>query len=54
MQYINLESALYHHTNMDDFHVKVVANLDDTCRLLETGFEYVTDMDARKLFRKRK
>jgi integrase/recombinase XerD len=54
MQYINLEAALYHNSMIDDFHVKIAETLDEACRLLETGFEYVTDMDGKKLFRKRK
>ena len=37
-----------------DFHVKVAETLEDACKLLETGFEYVTDMEGKKLFRKRK
>jgi hypothetical protein len=28
--------------------------LDDARKLFEVGFEYVTDMDGKKLFRKRK
>ena len=51
--YINLEQALFQNTD-DEFHVKVAQNLDDACKLLEVGFEYVTDMDGAKLFRKRK
>lgn len=54
MQYINLEAAIYHGGNADDFHVKVSATLEEACKLLEIGFEYVTDMDGKKLFRKRK
>lgn len=30
------------------------AKLDEACKLLEVGFEYVTDMQGKKLFRKRK
>jgi hypothetical protein len=36
------------------FHVKVAQSLDEACKLLEVGFEYVTDMNGTKLFRKRK
>jgi hypothetical protein len=38
----------------DEFHVKVAESLQEACKLLEVGFEYVTDMDGKKLFRKRK
>ena len=54
MHYINLEAALYHSGNADDFHFKVVATIEEACKLLETGFEYVTNIDGNKLFRKRK
>ncbi|MEM3752902.1 MAG: site-specific integrase [Candidatus Bathyarchaeia archaeon] len=51
--YINLEKALFQNTD-DEFHVKVAQSLDEACKLLEVGFEYVTDMNGAKLFRKRK
>jgi hypothetical protein len=54
MQYINLEAALYHSNSNDDFHVKVAETLDKACKLLESGFDYVTDIEGKKLFRKRK
>ena len=38
--YINLERA--------------VNTLEEACKLLEVGFEYVTDINDKKLFRKRK
>jgi hypothetical protein len=33
--------------NKDDFHVKVAETLEDACKLLETGFEYITDMEGK-------
>jgi len=51
--YINLERAVFK-TGNDEFHVKVVDTLEEACKLLEVGFGYVTDMDGKKLFRKRK
>jgi integrase len=51
--YINLEKVLFQNTD-DEFHVKVAQSLDEACKLLEVGFEYVTDMNGAKLFRKRK
>ncbi len=51
--YTNVERAIFNETN-SEFHVKIVSNLDEACKLLEVGFEYVTDMDGKKLFRKRK
>lgn len=31
----------------DDFHVKVASTLDEACKLIEAGFEYVSTMRAR-------
>lgn len=50
---INMESTVFQDKN-DEFHVKVAESLDQACKLLELSFEYVTDMDGKKLFRKRK
>ena len=38
----------------EDYTVKVASNVDEACRLLEVGFEYVTEFEGIKLFRKRK
>jgi len=38
----------------EDYYVKVAQTLDEACKLLEVGFEHVTDMEGAKLFRKRK
>jgi hypothetical protein len=38
----------------NEFTVRVAKSLDDACNFLEAGFEYVTDIDDVKLFRKRK
>jgi len=51
--YINLEQAVFNDAN-DEFHVKVAESLEEAYKLLEVGFEYVTDMDGKKLFKKRK
>jgi integrase/transposase-like protein len=51
--YINLEKALFQNAD-DEYHVKVAQTLDEATKLLEVGFEYVTDMDGAKIFKKRK
>jgi len=45
-QLINLEN--------EDFTVRAVDNLDEACKLVEAGFEYATDMEGKKILRKRK
>ncbi|MEM3703973.1 MAG: site-specific integrase, partial [Candidatus Bathyarchaeia archaeon] len=51
--YIDLEKALFRETN-DEFTVRVAENLEEACKLLEVGFEYVTEIDGKRIFRKRK
>ncbi|MEM1551689.1 MAG: hypothetical protein QXH03_03355 [Candidatus Bathyarchaeia archaeon] len=51
--YINIEQAIFQVTN-DKYHVKVAHDLQEACAQLEAGFEYVTDMEGVKIFRKRK
>ena len=38
----------------DEYHCKTAANVGEATNLIENGFEYVTEMDGLKLFRKRK
>jgi hypothetical protein len=38
----------------DDFVCKVAKNVHDAKQLVESGFDYVTDVEDVKLFRKRK
>ncbi len=54
MVYINLETAVFNYKRNDGFTVRVTKNVTEACKLIESGFEYVTDMDSQKLFRKRK
>lgn len=51
--YIDLEIALFKEIN-DGFTAKVANTLEEVCGLVEVGFEFVCDMDGKKLFRKRK
>ena len=51
--YINIEQAIFQFTD-DEYHVKVAHNLKEACTLIEAGFEYVTDMEGAKIFRRRK
>jgi len=51
--YINLEKALFQNQD-DEFHVKVAQNLDEACKLLEVGFEYIAEIDGALVFSKLK
>jgi hypothetical protein len=37
-----------------DYASRVAKDIKELCQLAEAGFEYVTDMDGVKVFRKRK
>ena len=52
--YIDLERGIFNSPRNDEYTVRVAKTLDETCNLLEAGFEYVTNMDDAKIFRKRK
>ena len=51
--YINMEQVLFT-GNADEYHVKAASNMEEAIALLEVGFEYITEVDGKKLFRKRK
>ena len=38
----------------DNYACKVAQNVEQATELIENGFEYVTEIDGLKLFRKRK
>jgi hypothetical protein len=52
-RYITIENAIFNDVN-DEFHVKIASTLEEATKLLEVGFEYIVDIDGKKLFRKRK
>jgi len=52
--YIDLEKAIYGSPEDDEFIVKVAHNLKEACEFVEAGFEYVTEMEGAKIFKKRK
>jgi len=52
MVYVHLAQGL---TNTsEDYTCKTAKTIDEAMQLVEQGFEYVTEMDSLKLFRKRK
>jgi len=54
MLYISIENAIFSNPSTEEYHVKTAKNVEDACKLIEVGFEYVTDVDGFKIFRKRK
>jgi hypothetical protein len=38
----------------EEYTVKVASTIEESCKLVEVGFEFVTEMEGKKIFRKRK
>jgi integrase/recombinase XerD len=53
MIYINIEQATFL-SNTDEWTCKAATTPKEAIELIESGFEYVTEIDRMKLFRKRK
>jgi len=51
--YIQLAEVLFEEAT-DQYTVIVASNVKEASELIEAGFEYVTEMDGVKLFRRRK
>jgi len=51
--YIHIEETIFN-AQSSEYHLKVAETAKEACELLEVGFEYVTEMEGKKLFRKRK
>jgi integrase/predicted RNA-binding Zn-ribbon protein involved in translation (DUF1610 family) len=52
-KYIHFNRQLFHEKN-DRYHFAAVSTVEDAGKLIENGYEYVTDMEDMKLFRKAK
>ncbi len=52
--YINLEQAIFNVGESCEYTTRIAKTVKGARALLAAGFEYVTDMDGYKLFRKRK
>jgi integrase len=53
MIYINIEQAIFLEQT-DEWNCKTAKNVNEAKQLVESGFEYITEIDGYKLFRKRK
>lgn len=54
--YIQLEKSLFKNLPSDQFITKIAHNVEEACKLIEVGFEFITGeyQDGGKIFRKRK
>jgi integrase len=52
-KYIHFNRQLFHEKS-DRYHFAAVSTVEDAGKLIENGYEYVTDMEDMKLFRKAK
>jgi len=51
--YIQLAEVIFKEAS-DQFTARVAKTVDETCELIEVGFDYVCEVDGVKHFRKRK
>ncbi|MGD0072017.1 MAG: site-specific integrase [Candidatus Bathyarchaeia archaeon] len=51
--YVNMEQVMFA-TKSDEYLVKTAMTAAEACKLIEVGFEYVTEVEGVKIFRKRK
>jgi integrase len=51
--YINLEQALFRDAN-DEYHVKVAETVEEAVKLIAVGYEYVSTLGDKQIYRKRK
>ena len=59
LRHKQLETTMHYIRGMtlekgDDYTCKTATNINDATQLIENGFEYITEIDGYKLFRKRK
>jgi integrase len=52
-RYIHIVETLYH-DDSDEYICKTASNIKEATTLIEQGFQYVTDIENLKIFRKRK
>ncbi len=52
MKYVDIANAI--HRDTGNYSCKIAKTLEEATALIEAGFEYVTEMDSVKLFKKRK
>jgi integrase len=53
MRYVHLESIVYQRTENDAWTVRAAKTAEEAMELLKVGFDYVTEFEGLKLFRKR-
>ena len=51
--YVNLEQALFREAD-DEYHVKVAETVEEATKLIAVGYEYVSTMSDKQIYRKRK
>ena len=52
MKYVSLANAIS--VDSGSYTAKIAHSEDEACKLIEAGYEFVTDMNNAKIFRKRK
>jgi len=44
--YVNMEKAFFGESS-EEYTVKIASDVEEACKLLEVGFEYVTEFDGK-------
>ena len=52
--YVTIEKELFQDDVENEYHIRIAKTLEQDRQFLEAGFEYVTDRDGDKIYRKRK
>ena len=52
LHYMHIAKSMMNYS--EDFTVKIASTIEEYTSLLETGFEYVSDYEDKKILRKRK
>ncbi|MFQ5836894.1 MAG: hypothetical protein ACE5HG_03480 [Candidatus Bathyarchaeia archaeon] len=52
--YVQIAKVVFGASSNDEFVCKVAETPEEVSELIETGFDYVTDLEGKKFFRKRK
>jgi len=52
MYYMHLAKGLINYS--EEYTVKIANNIEEYTKLLESGFDYISDYEGKKVLRKRK
>jgi len=54
LRYIHYAEVVYQRSDKDEWTVRAAKTVEEVTELISVGFEYVTEVEGSKLFKKRK